>query len=363
MTPPPSRQSREPGRGGSLSATVEDALERAAPRPAKPAEPAATCAAPDRRHPPRRRAATRAQVRRMSIVSVVGVSLIALVMNTWRLGLNGLGNQYYTAAAPGDGRQLGQLVLRRPSIPAGFISVDKPPVPLWVTGLSARLFGVNTWSILLPSALAGAGGRRRAVGGGPPPVRARRGDDRRAGAGAVTGERRRQPAQPARAVAGAVPPRRGVGAAALVRLGHGPIWWVVLAGSFVGLAFNTKMLAAYLVVPAMGVAILIGSSTWPRRIVHSLAFGVVSLATSLPWILIVDAVPASSRPWVGGSAEQHRDRPDLRVQRPRPGGGQRRLHPRRPDQPARRGVRRPARPVAVAVRRARRPDRLARSRW
>ncbi len=78
--------------------------------------------------------------------------------------------------------------------------------------------------------------------------------------------------------------------------------WLVLSGAFVGLAFNTKMLAAYLVVPAMGIAILIGQSEWTRRIGGSLVFGATTILTSLPWILIVDAVPASSRPWVGGSA-------------------------------------------------------------
>ena len=69
--------------------------------------------------------------------------------------------------------------------------------------------------------------------------------------------------------------------------------WLVLAGTFVGLAFNAKMLAAYLVVPAMGVAILIASGTWrapgPRAAWCS---GPTAIVTSLPWILIVDAVPA-----------------------------------------------------------------------
>ncbi len=235
----------------------------------------------------------------MSIVSVVGVSLIALVMNTWRLGLNGLGNQYYTAAARAMAGSWGNWFFVSLD-PGGFISVDKPPVPLWITGLSARLFGVNTWSILLPSALAGA-----------------------AAVAVLWVVVRRQFGLVAATIAGLVLALSPVNVAVnrlnlpeswlvLFLLGAvwalqrsfdsaRAIWWVVLAGSFVGLAFNTKMLAAYLVVPALGVAILLGASTWPRRIVHGLTFGVVSLATSLPWILIVDAVPASSRPWVGGS--------------------------------------------------------------
>ena len=38
---------------------------------------------------------------------------------------------------------------------ANFITVDKPPASLWVMDLSARVFGVNSWSILVPQALEG----------------------------------------------------------------------------------------------------------------------------------------------------------------------------------------------------------------
>ena len=38
---------------------------------------------------------------------------------------------------------------------SNFITVDKPPASLWVMDLSARLFGVSSWSILVPQALEG----------------------------------------------------------------------------------------------------------------------------------------------------------------------------------------------------------------
>jgi 4-amino-4-deoxy-L-arabinose transferase-like glycosyltransferase len=185
--------------------------------------------------------------------------------------------------------------------PGGFISVDKPPLPLWITGLSARLFGVNTWSVLLPTALAGA-----------------------AAVAVLWVVVRRQFGLVAATIAGLVLALSPVNVAvnrlnlpepwlvlalvaAVWALQRGfastrPLGWIVLAATFIGLAFNTKMLAAYLVVPALGMAIVVCSSTWARRVVHSLVFGAVAIATSLPWILIVDAIPAASRPWVGGSS-------------------------------------------------------------
>jgi len=38
---------------------------------------------------------------------------------------------------------------------ANFITVDKPPLSTMVMGLSVRIFGLSSWSILLPEALAG----------------------------------------------------------------------------------------------------------------------------------------------------------------------------------------------------------------
>lgn len=239
-------------------------------------------------------------LRRLSAASLVGVTLVALVMNTWRLGLNGLGNQYYTAATRAMTHSWGNWFFAALD-PPGYISVDKPPLPLWATALSARIFGVNSWSVLLPSALAGAGA-----------------------VAVLWVVIRRQFGLVAATISALVLAQSPVNVAvnrlnlpepwllllllsavwALQRAFASPrraLWWIVVAGSFVGLAFNTKMLAAYLVVPGMGLAILVATSTWTRRIVHAIVFGAVAIVTSLPWILIVDAVPASSRPWVGGS--------------------------------------------------------------
>lgn len=236
----------------------------------------------------------------MSIASLASVTVVALAMNTWRLSLNGFGNQYYTAATRAMTDSWRNWFFAALD-PPGFISVDKPPIPLWVTALSTRLFGVNSWSLLLPSAIVGAA----AVAMLWVVVR------RHFGVVAATISALVLALSPVNVAVN----RLNLPEPWLILLLLCAVWalqrafaaprrtmaWIVLAGAFVGLAFNTKMLAAYLVVPGMGVAILIASADWPKRIVRSLVFGATAIVTSLPWILAVEAVPASSRPWVGGS--------------------------------------------------------------
>ncbi len=85
----------------------------------------------------------------------------------------------------------------------------------------------------------------------------------------------------------------------------GRTWpWLVLAGVFVGLAFQAKMAAAWLVLPALAVAFVVaGPGTWARRVGTTLVAGFVTAAVSLAWTVAVSAVPASARPWADGSSD------------------------------------------------------------
>ena len=78
--------------------------------------------------------------------------------------------------------------------------------------------------------------------------------------------------------------------------------WLLGTAVLVGLAFNTKTLAAYLVVPGLAVAWLVCAPVAMRRRIAMLAAAAVTLAAvSLVWLVIVDATPASQRPYVGGT--------------------------------------------------------------
>ncbi len=72
----------------------------------------------------------------------------------WGLGASGWANSFYSAAVQA-GAKSWKAMFFGSSDAANFITVDKPPAALWVMEISARLFGVNAWSILVPQALEG----------------------------------------------------------------------------------------------------------------------------------------------------------------------------------------------------------------
>ena len=188
---------------------------------------------------------------------------------------------------------------------ANFITVDKPPASLWVMELSARIFGLNSWSILVPQALEGVaiGGRalRRRAALVPPRRRApgRPGARHHPGGGAHVPVR-----QPRRAAGAALT----VAAYATVRaLERASTWWLVLAMAAVGTGFITKMLQAFLVVPALALVYLVAAPTPLRR-------RIAQLLAAAPWPSwcrraggwrSCQLTPAADRPYIGGSQDNN----------------------------------------------------------
>ncbi|HEY7073031.1 MAG TPA: glycosyltransferase family 39 protein, partial [Acidimicrobiales bacterium] len=86
----------------------------------------------------------------------IGVVAVALALNLWNLSVNGYANTYYAAAVRSMSRSWHDFAYASVD-PGGWITVDKPPLALWIQALSARVFGYSSWSLLVPSALAGAG--------------------------------------------------------------------------------------------------------------------------------------------------------------------------------------------------------------
>jgi 4-amino-4-deoxy-L-arabinose transferase-like glycosyltransferase len=85
-------------------------------------------------------------------------------------------------------------------------------------------------------------------------------------------------------------------------LRSGRIVHLVVAGVWVGLAFQAKMLEAWLVLPALGLVYLIAApSSLRKRILGLAVLGVLAVAVSLSWMLYVTAQPKDGRPYVDGS--------------------------------------------------------------
>ena len=232
-------------------------------------------------------------------VAFVGVIALAALLYVWNLAVSGYANTYYSAAALAAGQSWSAFFFGSFDA-ANFITVDKPPAAIWLMGLSVRLFGLDSWSILLPQALAGVltvgvlfAAVRRSFG---PVAAVIAGVVMALTPAAVLIFRYNNPDALLSLLLVA-------GAWALLRaIEHGGLRWVALAATCVGFAFLTKYLQAYLVLPGFALVYLVAANTTlRRRFVGLLVAAVTVLVTSGWWVAIVALIPAASRPFIGGS--------------------------------------------------------------
>jgi 4-amino-4-deoxy-L-arabinose transferase-like glycosyltransferase len=215
------------------------------------------------------------------------------------LSRNGWANDFYAAAVQA-GTKSWKAFLFGSFDSGNFITIDKTPASLWVMDLSARVFGVNYWSLLVPQALEGV-----------------------AAVGVLYATVRRWFGPAAGIIAGAVMAVMPVAtlmfrfnnpdallvlvmvlaAYAITRaLESGHTRWLVLAGGLLGLGYLTKMLQAFLVLPVFALVYLVaGPPRLGRRIGQLLAGGAAVLVSAGWWVAIVMLTPAADRPYIGGS--------------------------------------------------------------
>jgi 4-amino-4-deoxy-L-arabinose transferase-like glycosyltransferase len=240
---------------------------------------------------------------RWALAALLGATALLYL---WNLSASGYGNDFYAAASQA-GSQSWSAWFFGALDAHNFITVDKPPASLWVSGLSVRLFGMNSWSVLAPQAVMGVASVavlyftvRRAF------------DDRSHGSAAGLLAGVVLACTPAAAMmfrfnnpdallvllmtAAAYCVTRAVVAAS---------WrWLALAGVVIGFAFLTKMLQAFLVLPGFALAyLLVAPTTWPRRVLHLVGATAALIAAAGWWVLIVQLVPSTARPYVGGSTD------------------------------------------------------------
>ena len=231
-------------------------------------------------------------------------ALLALLAATallylWDLGASGWANSFYSAAVQA-GTKSWKAFFFGSSDASNFITVDKPPAFLWPMEISARIFGLTSWSVLAPQALEGV-----------------------ATVGLVYLSVRRWFSAQAALLAGAVVALTPVAAlmfrynnpdAMLALLLTGALYatmrgleraqtkWLVLAGVLVGFGFITKMLQAFLILPVMAVVYLLAAPTgWWRRVWQVAVTGLSVLVAAGWWVAAVALTPAADRPYVGGS--------------------------------------------------------------
>ncbi|HKN53319.1 MAG TPA: glycosyltransferase family 39 protein, partial [Amycolatopsis sp.] len=221
------------------------------------------------------------------------------VLYFWDLTASGYGNSFYAAAVQ-SGTQSWKAWLFGSLDSGNVITVDKPPAALWVATAFARVFGFSSFTVLAPQALMGVA----SVGILYLTVKRTSGPVAGLFAGAalaltpVAALMFRFNNPDALLVLLMV-----VGAYCVVRATEkASPRWLALAGVAIGFAFLTKMLQAFLVLPAFALAYLVAAPTSPAKRLLHLGGAAVSLIVSAGWyVALVELWPASSRPYIGGS--------------------------------------------------------------
>ncbi|RMI34688.1 glycosyl transferase family 39 [Actinomadura harenae] len=226
---------------------------------------------------------------------------VAAVLYAWGLSKSGDANTYYAAAVKSGTESWKAFFFG--SLDAGsFITVDKPPMALWVMGLFARVIGFGSWSLLLPQVIEGVAAVallhvtvRRAFG----PAAAL------LAAGvlaltpitvAINRDDNPDTLLVLLLVAAAWATMRAIE--------DGRVRWLLAAAFFVGCGFNTKMLQAFVALPALALAyLLFGPPKLGRRVLRLLMAGAMLVVSAGWWMTVVDLIPASRRPYIGGSTD------------------------------------------------------------
>lgn len=235
------------------------------------------------------------------ILVLILIAILSFFLNFYAISKTGYGNAYYAAA-------IKSMTLNFKNFfyvafdPAGMVSVDKPPLGLWVQAIFVMIFGYHGWAMLLPQALAATGSCIMMY--------------------VLTAKYFGRPAGLISALVFALTPAVVVAArnntidSQLVFVLLIAVWflfkaiektkwrYLFLCALFVGLGFNIKMLQAYMILPAVAIIYLIfAKEKFAKRILAGLISVVIAFVVSFAWVFAVDLTPASSRPYVDSSTD------------------------------------------------------------
>ncbi|TYS20990.1 glycosyltransferase family 39 protein [Bacillus subtilis] len=238
------------------------------------------------------------KTKRFDLVLIL-ILLAAAFLNTYHIWQDDTANQYYLAAVKSMTQSFHNFFYASFD-PSGFVTVDKPPVVLWIQTIFALIFGVHTWSVILPQALSGVGSVFLLYRMIKPAF----------GIGAARIAALVMTLTP---IAAAVSRTNNIdsmlvftlllGSACLLRaVKQDKLVWLLTAFALIGLAFNMKMMQAFMVFPAFVLFYLIASRVSLKKKTGSLILSLVLLTgLSISWAVVVDSTSSSSRPYVGSS--------------------------------------------------------------
>lgn len=236
--------------------------------------------------------------RRFAVWSILIILCLTCALRLWRSDSFGIGHGYYSAAAVN--------MLQSPAnfffvvADAGRVTVDKTPISLWLQSLSAGLIGVSGFALILPSIFANCLSicilyRLLAQDFG-----------RMAGliAAFVLATTPVSIAVDRSNVADSILILTMLIAAwGFLRAIHqSSLSNILLAGALVGVAFNVKMLQAFIALPAFYAAYFFSAKAgWWRKFQQLIVASLMIVIVSASWLTIVQLTPAEQRPYIGST--------------------------------------------------------------
>ncbi|WP_407314650.1 glycosyltransferase family 39 protein [Desulfosporosinus sp. SB140] len=230
---------------------------------------------------------------------LVGSSFLAGFLNIYGIWKDQYANAYYTAAVTSMLQSFHNFFFASFD-PGGFVTVDKPPVAFWLQTLFASIFGVHGWSVILPQSLAGIGSVLLIYALVKPTF-------------GQTAARISALVIACTPIAVAVSRTNNVDSLLVFTLllaawmlfkgikTSKPSWFIA-SFALIGLAFNIKMLQAYMVLPAFYLFYWLAFNVnWQRKLAIVVVSTASLLVLSFSWALVVDSIPQTDRPYIGSS--------------------------------------------------------------
>ncbi|WP_440119239.1 ArnT family glycosyltransferase [Paenibacillus sp. QZ-Y1] len=236
--------------------------------------------------------------RRIDLV-LLPIVLLAAFLNGYGIWNDHYANSYYTTAVGSMLRNFHNFFYASLDS-AGSVTVDKPPVVFWIQTAFAYVFGLHGWSVILPQVLAGIGAVLLIYFMVKPTY-------------GLAAARISALAMATVPVVAAVSRTNNIDSMLVFTLllgawflfkgsKQGSTWRILVAFALIGVAFNMKMLQAYMILPAFYLFYLLAfKAKWRRKIILLMGSTAVLAVVSLSWAVTVDSIPEDQRPYIGSS--------------------------------------------------------------
>ncbi|WP_353854470.1 glycosyltransferase family 39 protein [Bacillus sp. Bos-x628] len=227
------------------------------------------------------------------------ILILSAILNIYHIWKDDTVNAYYTATVTSMMQSWHNFFFASFD-PAGYVTVDKPPLAFWLQTISAKIFGLHGWSVILPQALAGIGSVYLIYRLVKPTF------------GQVAA-RLAALIMACTPIAVAVSRTNNIDSLLvfILLLATGMMFkavkqqkvlWAIASFAMIGVGFNTKMLQAYMIVPALVLFYIIAyRTTWKKKLLSLMISMIVLLGVSATWSIAVDLTSKDKRPYMGSS--------------------------------------------------------------